>query len=866
MTAIRKVITGLMAGLAAGSVQAHQTEARPLPTATDGTALPKPGVQLRTSDGRPLPPELARQVEEALKADGAADENAAAPKLRILGPDGKPLPPEIAEQLGKQFNDQLSQTAAATDATTDAPSPGEERIVVTSERPRGSVPTDIPPERTFGALDIGAFGAENLAALLDTVSSQTASNRGRSDGAPVTLLNGRRVSSFAEIARIPTEAIERMEIFPEEVALQYGYRADQKVVNIVTFPRYQSTVGQATTLVTSEGGRETGIGSGDYLRLAGDTRMGLGATYSRAANLLESERNVRQFAGAPELGRFRTLLPDNERLGVNGVLSGIVLEDVAASVNARVDVSRNTSLLGLEGVRPLRRDSDQTALQLGTTLSGSSGRWQWTALGNIQRTETDVLTDVAVTSSRRDTASSAETLVNADLIASGPLATLPAGPLTVSLRLGGELRDFTSRASIAESISRADLSRDRGGAQIDLSVPLFGGSDAASAPPGRLAVSASAAYETLSDAGSLRTYGYGLQWSPIKGLDLLASATHEQGAPTLEQLGGPVLVTPNVRTFDFARREVIDLTRISGGNPALRNDERDIIRVGLNLRPLAKTDLTLSMDYVRTRIDDPIAPFPVLTTRLEAAFPDSFARDPDGRLTRIDARPVNFASSRQQQLRWGIDFTRPLGDVPEFLRDAKVKVVVSDAEARRLFPGATMMRPEPGSATAQGIATLASRFYVSLYHNWYLEDSITLSADGPTLDLLGGDAVDFLGGRRRHEVELQAGAYKRGLGARLTATWRSGTTIDTPGSAAGDLRFDDIAVFNLNLFVNVADRFGGADAPRWMKGLRASLGVNNVLNTRPKVRDDDGSAPLSYQPAYLDPLGRTFSLSLRKAF
>jgi hypothetical protein len=855
-----------MAGLAAGAVEAQQAEAQPALPPADGTATPKTGVQLRTSDGRPLPPELAHQVEEALMRDGAAEGNADAPKLRILGPDGKPLPPEAARQLEEQFKDELAQTGAVTDASADGAPSGEGRIVVSSKRPRGSVPTDIPPERTFGALDIGAFGAENLAALLDTVSSQTASNRGRGDGAPVTLLNGRRVSSFAEIARIPTEAIERMEIFPEEVALQYGYRADQKVVNFVTFPRYQSTVGQATALVTSEGGRETGIAAGDYLRLAGDTRMAIGATYSHAANLLESERDVRQFAGAPELGRFRTLLPDNERLGVNGVFGGNILKDVAASVNARVDVTRNTSLLGLEGVRPLRRDSDQTSLQLGTTLSGSSGRWQWTALGNLQRTEIDVLTDVAVTSARRDTARTADTLVNADVIASGPLATLPAGPLTASLRVGGELRDFSSRASIAEGTSRAELSRDRGGAQIDLAVPLLGGSDAANAPLGRLAVSANAAYETLSDAGSLWTYGYGLQWSPIKGLDLVATGTHEQGAPTLEQLGGPVLVTPNVRTFDFARREVVDLTRVSGGNPALRNDERDIIRFGVNLRPLAKTDLTLSLDYVRTRIDDPIAPFPVLTTRLEAAFPNRFVRDPDGRLTRIDARPVNFASARQQQLRWGIDFTQPLGEVPEFLRDAKVKVVASEAEARRLFPGADIMRPEPGSAAAQGFGTLASRFYMSLYHNWYLEDSITLSAGAPTLDLLGGDAIDFLGGRRRHEVELQAGAYKRGLGARLTATWRSGTTIDTPDSAAGDLSFNSIALFNLNVFANVADRFGGADAPRWMKGLRVSLSVNNVLNTRPKVRDDSGATPLSYQPAYLDPLGRTFSFSLRKAF
>ncbi|WP_066117409.1 TonB-dependent receptor [Blastomonas sp. CCH11-A4] len=71
---------------------------------------------------------------------------------------------------------------------------------------------------------------------------------------------------------------------------------------------------------------------------------------------------------------------------------------------------------------------------------------------------------------------------------------------------------------------------------------------------------------------------------------------------------------------------------------------------------------------------------------------------------------------------------------------------------------------------------------------------------------------------------------------------------------------------NLALFANLAERFGGETAPRWLKGMRASIGITNLFNTRPQVRDDAGTVPLSYQPAYLDPLGRTFSFSLRKLF
>lgn len=131
---------------------------------------------------------------------------------------------------------------------------------------------DIPPERTFSPLDIRAFGAANVEDLIQSLGSQVSSNRGWEDSGPVTLLNGRRVSDFSEIARIPTEAIERTEIFPEELALKYGYRADQKVVNIVTFASFTSRTGQLNYVVPTQGGRDTAGVVADYFAIAGDTR------------------------------------------------------------------------------------------------------------------------------------------------------------------------------------------------------------------------------------------------------------------------------------------------------------------------------------------------------------------------------------------------------------------------------------------------------------------------------------------------------------------------------------------------------------------------------------------------------------------
>jgi aldehyde dehydrogenase (NAD+) len=109
-----------------------------------------------------------------------------------------------------------------------------------------------------------------------------------------------------------------------------------------------------------------------------------------------------------------------------------------------------------------------------------------------------------------------------------------------------------------------------------------------------------------------------------------------------------------------------------------------------------------------------------------------------------------------------------------------------------------------------------------------------------------------------------ASAFKRGLGARITATWQSGTSIRGSGAPAGDLKFGALATINLALFANVADQLGRSKAPSWLKGTRMTLGVTNIFDMRQSVRDGLGGTPLIYQNAYLNPVGRTVAFGLRK--
>ncbi len=115
------------------------------------------------------------------------------------------------------------------------------------------------PRPDPGAADIRSYGVSSVSDLLNELSPQTTSGRGQG-GAPVVLLNGRRISGFQEIRDIPTEAIQRVEILPEEVSLKYGYSADQKVVNIVLRRRFRAATLEAADRVPTAGGRNDAQG------------------------------------------------------------------------------------------------------------------------------------------------------------------------------------------------------------------------------------------------------------------------------------------------------------------------------------------------------------------------------------------------------------------------------------------------------------------------------------------------------------------------------------------------------------------------------------------------------------------------------
>jgi hypothetical protein len=802
------------------------------------------------------------------------------------------------------------QPAGPAASATQAASPGagatdeygeDEEIVVTGQRPRGSVIGDIPPQNTLDAADVRATGATDINDLLDALAPQIGSSQGRGGEPPVLLLNGQRISSFSELRDIPTEAIERVEILPEEVALKYGYRADQKVVNIVLRPRFRSTTAQVGGGGATDGGYASGNANLTRFMVEKNGRTTLNLHAEGNSMLTEAERNVilsgpvGSGSAADELAA-RSLLPARRDVRASGTFNRNILGDVSATLNTEVEHKDGRALIGLGNslLLPLGRNTSTDTAHAGVTLNGTKSEWHWTLTSNADLERDLTSTEQDDPTAARDRAR--ETTQSGDIkaTANGNLFSLPAGKASTTVTLAASTVHLDSerrRSGITDSHS---LGRTTGEAAINVDLPISRRNRDFSAL-GNLTLNGNAEVDQLSDFGTLTTIGAGANWTPADRLSFVGSWRREEGPPTINQLGDPVLETPGTRIFDFVTGQTVLVTAITGGNPDLLSDRRNVVKLGANWQPLQNTDLRLRGEYVHQTIARPISSL-IVTPTIEQAFPDRFVRDSSGQLVSVDLRPVNFESSRRDSLRIGFDFSKPLkSHQPSQAVIDQMRAQFGGRERGRApapgrangpSAGATQRNAGPATAEAGGAASAEApvqgrgfrggrggRFFggrnrgrltFSLTDNITFVDQVKIGPGLPRIDYLHGDAAGQSGGTPRHQVQAQAGYFNNGVGARLSANWRSGTTVDT--LTGGNLRFSPLATFDLRLFANPGDVPELAVKHPWLRGTHVQLQIQNLFNSRPKVHDASGSIPLSYQPDLLDPLGRTIMISFRKLF
>ncbi len=590
---------------------------------------------------------------------------------------------------------------------------------VTASRDRvepGAAIGTIQPEVQLGRMEVQSYGASNVEELLGLIAPMTTSDSGNST--PIVLLNGKRISGMQEIKDIPTEAIRRVDVLPEEEALLYGYPPDQKVVNVVLVPRFNRYTAQLDGSAPSAGGMETGVADLNRFILHNDDRLNLDLKYTANTMLTQDERDiatvpVRQNYDAQaenplDPRSVQSLENANHALDGNAVWSKALGDRTSLTFNYTGNLNDSDGERGYAGTAlavpaddPFAQSAeDQTVYRyvpvvLGQHARGWSSRfggtlnhdfgsaWHLSVVGYWNRSGSRTVTDAGVDNSAAQAlleandpdfdpyglltgsmfprnapniATSLTDAKNLQVLLHGTLLKLPAGDAIVSLGLADTDSRIDNVARMAGQQRIANFDRNDANATASIDLPLTSRSKDVFGALGDISINAHAIFDHLSDYGQdMQRLGYGVRWSPITRLTFTANVDTGKTPPTPTQLASPIITSTDTRVFDYATGQTVSVTSISGGNPDLLASDQHRFRTGISFTPSDPRRLSIVVNYTDTDTHNPIYSLPPATAALQAALSDRYITDDEGDLVEVDNRPLNFARETRRQLRFGFN-------------------------------------------------------------------------------------------------------------------------------------------------------------------------------------------------------------------
>lgn len=505
------------------------------------------------------------------------------------------------------------------------------------------------------------------------------------------------------------------------------------------------------------------------------------------------------------------------------------------------------------GAHGLRNDNSAKMLGGSLTLAGLVGGWQGSLSFSYRRNWTDSLLESGVDVARiqqlidgGDTRFNPYGVWNKSLLLSTrnrtrgenlsarlniqkKIVDLAAGPLAWNfIADANRVRTDSQQSDNSGAVTMLDdATRSQFNAQMSVNAPLSARREERGLNLGDLSVDLWIGGQLMTKTTPQTRLGGGLNWSPIKAMQLLGTVEFVETAPSLDQLAGPIVQSVN-RVFDYTRQEIAQPIWTTGGNPDLQRGNRQTVAFSALVRPFGGQSLSLNLGYRQTIAKGGVAPFPELSPIVEAMFPERVTRDVSGRLVAVDARAINMTRDTDSDLTSGIAWR---------------------------YSGAA--RGGPGMQLGDPI-----QLNVSANYRLRLKSEMLIRPGLPVIDRLGGGI-----GTSRHLLNLQLNAGKRGAGVNLAAIWSSPARVDQsladPKTA---LRVTPPTILNLSIFVNPDQLFPRLRDSAFTKGLKISLSVQNLLNDYRRVKLSDGSIPAGFSHDEVDPLGRSMRLTVRKRF
>ncbi len=624
-------------------------------------------------------------------------------KLRLLITLGalslSSLPAKAQDEPASSGDNPDPSAEAQTNETVGPAIDGRGEIIVQGQRLRGQLDVEQAALLELNEEDIAAEGVASITDLITQITARTGSARGRGGGGrPIVLVNGIRVGSFRELASYPSEALDKVEVFPEEVALRFGFPPDRRVINLILKDNFASREVEFEFEGPSRGGYFVNEQEFGYLRISPQGRFNINLEANDTSLLTENERDIIQTPGSlsevssdPGPAEFRSLISDARNLEANvSWARAIIKTGTTLTANANYDRNDMRSFSGLNLVTltdpnansltrtfgedtPLERRTSTDALSTSGSFAKRVNAFQLSSTFDASLTESETEIDrlfdtsgleaqaaaglIALDSGLPTNADNGFDVARSRTIAAenlttlrGPLAELPGGEVLATFDAGYSWSNLTT--SDTRTLQDANLTRGVITTGANITIPITSRRSGFADLLGSFTLNAQIGLDRLSDFGTLGDYNVGLTWEPFDNLNLSATYIEREVAPGLSALGSPTITTFNVPVFDFTDGETVLASVTSGGNPDLLAETQADWKLAASWDFPFWENTSFTVEYVRNRSRDVTRAFPQITPEIEAAFPGRVTRDAAGVLTAVDQRFVTFAQTRADRLQF----------------------------------------------------------------------------------------------------------------------------------------------------------------------------------------------------------------------
>ncbi len=713
-----------------------------------------------------------------------------------------------------------SQDHPAGQRPRSEPADGNNDIVVIGRRRPRPLDTAVPT-REVSEQQISTYGALSVGELIRRLQEEQG-------GRPFSIIvNGRRVSSIADINELPAEALNSLQVYAPTEGSKFGFNPTNRLLNVTLKQRFRSLSIDVAGEGSTDGGGRSIRDTPRGVDIAGDNRRNGQFGVRVGQGLLAGQRP--RLPGDPPGDGGRSLLPRSRTidatLGTSRPLGAGSLD---------VSLSGTVSRTSLQRTGAIRQSDDNRSagVSAGYNLY-AGGMFGFVSLNLNTGNSGARITGLCGATNRTCILQNLDTgTLNGTVsgLMTGKIATLSAGDLgfDISLQRNGsrtQIRDRLNGGGAAHSTYAATSGR------VGLTLPLV--------PPrsalgflGKVQIAPALTYDAIDGLNGTFGTNLGVNWAPSSAWQIDASFGSRASLLSNEQLNAPARTIVGVTVYDYRALALVPVEQIVGGAALARQSSRDL-RVNASYNGMiGRTRFNANVDYSDTTTRRPAFSITEPSRFFESVFPDRFVRDAAGTLIRVDTRPFNAVRRSSAMLSGTINLSGNVG-------------------------GTTA-----GALPASGLSWSAS-----LGSRLQLRQILLLAPGIPAIDTFETPLSLSTNptGRQQWNASLRVNASRWGGG--LSGNLDSGLRSTVFGDPSSGVHVASLIRTNANVFFALSKSKAPGTAFERSTAMpsvvRLELEVRNMFNARPRIETFDAGTAVRLNPWLLDPLGRVVLLSLR---